>query len=172
MIYNLCRWHCRMVSFCTLSLWQNILLCVRDGWEGHLKKWIRKACLKNQINLYVLLFSYKGSYGHRHMMLKTNRTNKPSRRTLETPKQHLHPLPSDSHKHCGKCLCLPVDSPGKADLLVHVGKHIPRAAAWVLWVSLRDGMATIFISSMCFFSPLFWGTEGGLTPIFCLSFCL
>ncbi|XP_061487104.1 zinc finger protein 831 [Rhineura floridana] len=58
---------------------------------------------------------YKGSYGHRLILLKTSRMGKqhwPTSRALETPKTRPHSHTSDSHDPCGKCLCLSTASQG------------------------------------------------------------
>ncbi|XP_053100420.1 zinc finger protein 831 isoform X2 [Hemicordylus capensis] len=59
---------------------------------------------------------YKGSYGYRHILLKSNRLSKqhwPTHRALEMPKKcHSHPHTPDSLEFCQKCLCLPTASQG------------------------------------------------------------
>ncbi|XP_062998332.1 zinc finger protein 831 [Elgaria multicarinata webbii] len=65
---------------------------------------------RNRKRKKVKFNSKRCSYGHRHILLKTNRLSKQQRaktRTSETPKKHSHPHTSDSREHCIKCLCLP-----------------------------------------------------------------
>ncbi|XP_054837586.1 zinc finger protein 831 [Eublepharis macularius] len=58
---------------------------------------------------------YKGSYGHRHLLLKTSRLSRQlwsASRALETPEKHRQLFAPDGPEHCGKCLCLPTASQG------------------------------------------------------------
>ncbi|CAI5778364.1 zinc finger protein 831 isoform X5 [Podarcis lilfordi] len=71
---------------------------------------------------------YKGSYGHRHILLKTNRLGKqrwPANRPLETPKRRPNSHTSDSHEPCGKWSCLPTASQGNDQNLQQETSYAP-----------------------------------------------
>nr|XP_056701534.1 zinc finger protein 831 [Euleptes europaea] len=83
---------------------------------------------------------YKGSYGHRHLLLKSSRLSKqhwPVNQAPETPQKHHPPYIPDGPEYCGKCLCLPAASqghdqnlqqqtlPSKMDEAASVGKKYP-----------------------------------------------
>ncbi|KAJ6665712.1 hypothetical protein lerEdw1_002082 [Lerista edwardsae] len=59
---------------------------------------------------------YKGSCGHKHILLKNSRLSKqhwPTNRALDMPKRHrTRTHTPGNHKCCGKCPCLPIASQG------------------------------------------------------------